>query len=244
MRNLNILLGWLFVSISLIVAMAIGDSLADSNTPVPNQAKDLDKLTFVRVMYDSTGGFGESWYRHEGRTWQRWETDFPRAESNLMLRLDQLTSLNVNPEPIVLRLTDDAILDHPFIFMSDVGWQKLSRAEINSLEAYLRAGGFLWVDDFWGDAEWDNFQQNIGQIGDGWQWKPVPKDHPIMTIVYQVETCPSDSREDFLRADWFELGSATGSSVSIRRPRGREASSLHGAVRHKEPTAGNRDAQY
>ncbi len=75
-------------------------SLADSDRPLATaQPADMDAFTFVRIQYDSTGGFGESWYRHEGRDWQRWETDYPRAENNLLLRLSELTSLRVNPRP-------------------------------------------------------------------------------------------------------------------------------------------------
>ena len=66
-----------------------------------------DAFTFVRIRYDSTGGYNESWYRYEGRDWQRWETDYPRAEKNLIFRLNELTSMKISPDPIVLRLTDD-----------------------------------------------------------------------------------------------------------------------------------------
>ncbi len=164
--------------------------LADSDRTIVSQTTDTDAFTFVRIKYESTGGFGESWYRYEGRDWERWETDYPRAEKNLILRLGELTSMRVNPEPVVLRLTDDALLDHPFIFMSDVGWQKLSPSELAALERYLGAGGFLWVDDFWGDAEWHNFAFNVRGLPKAWRWRPVGRDHPIMSIVYQLKECP------------------------------------------------------
>lgn len=164
--------------------------VADSNTPISETPSDADAFTFVRIKYDSTGGFGESWYRYEGRDWERWETDYPRAEKNLILRLNELTSMRVNPEPIVLRLTDKELLDHPFIFMSDVGWQKLSAEELSALEQYLEAGGFLWVDDFWGQAEWNNFARNVRNLKPAWKWRAIPNDHPILTIVYPLQECP------------------------------------------------------
>ena len=154
------------------------------------ESRPGDAFTFVRIRYDSVGGFGESWYRYEGRDWERWETDYPRAEKNLILRLNELTSMRINPEPIVLRLTDDAIYDHPFVFMSDVGWQKLTRAETKALTRYLEAGGFLWIDDFWGDAELDNLMRNMGRLKQGWEWRVVPDDHPIFSNVYPLKGCP------------------------------------------------------
>ena len=163
--------------------------LAESDGVAPRPA-DLDAFTFVRIKYDSTGGFGESWYRHEGRVWQRWETDYPRAENNLILRLKELTSLRVSSKPIVLRLTDDSLHDYPFIFMSDAGWQKLTEKESSALAKYLAAGGFLWVDDLWGEAEWKNLFRNTSKLNLAWTWRPIPKDHPLMTIVYQIKRCP------------------------------------------------------
>lgn len=180
----------------LAAALSIGESIAaDSETITkrqPDEANpsDPDAFTFVRVQYDSTGGYGESWYRYEGRDWERWETDYPRGEKNLMLRLDELTSMRVNPEPIVLKLTDKRLYEHPFIFMSDVGWQRLSMTEKQCLRRYLSAGGFLWVDDFWGEAEWDNFMDNVKDLHPQWTWRPVPSGHAIFSTVYPLKECP------------------------------------------------------
>ncbi|MEM1228584.1 MAG: DUF4159 domain-containing protein [Planctomycetota bacterium] len=178
---------------TVFLALCLGDQhrgVADSDAAPPTGANELDAFTFVRIQYDSTGGFGESWYRHDGRDWERWETDYPRAEKNLILRLGELTSMRVNPEPIVLRLTDEEVLDYPFIFMTDVGWQRLSGEETEMLKRYLDAGGFLWVDDFWGDAERANWMRNMGQLHPDWRWRPIPNEHPVFSIVYPLEECP------------------------------------------------------
>ena len=117
--------------IALLCCLGLQTSIADSDQVIRSDDGEHDAFTFVRIKYDSSGGFGESWYRHDGRDWQRWETDYPRAENNLILRLKELTSMQVRKDPIVLELTDDALMKHPFIFMSDVGWQVLSDAEQN-----------------------------------------------------------------------------------------------------------------
>ena len=157
----------------------------------PDQERaNPDAFTFVRVQYESTGGYGESWYRYEGRDWQRWETDYPRAEKNLIFRLRQLTSLRVNPDPIAMRLTDRRLPDYPFIFMSDVGWMQLTDPEKRALKKYLDNGGFLWIDDFWGNAEWQNLAQNTTGLFSDWRWKPIPNDHLILSVVYKMPACP------------------------------------------------------
>lgn len=181
----------LIFALTLLLVLVV-PAVSDTDTPIAdaNSTNRSDGFTFVRIKYESSGGFGESWYRHEGRDWERWETDFPRAEKNLLFRLDQLTSLQVNPEPIVLRLTDDELLDYPFIFMSDVGWQVLSDEEVSALSRYLDRGGFLWVDDFWGWAEWENLRTNLSRLEPEWKWKPIAADHKILSAVYPLEECP------------------------------------------------------
>lgn len=188
-----------FAAITALVAVVV---LADAPNPRPARlgkevAPDLastdmkdDVFTFVRIRYDSSGGFGESWYHYEGRDWERWETDYPRAERNLLFRLSELTSLKVEPNPISMRLTDERLLDYPFIFMSDVGWQVLSEEERQRLRLYLERGGFLWADDFWGSSEWNNFRQNTSDLAPGWRWREIPKEHELMSTVYPLEECP------------------------------------------------------
>ena len=181
----------------VIMGICLQRLIADSSTPIRQTPVDPDAFTFVRIKYDSTGGFGESWYRHEGRDWERWETDYPRAEHNLILRLKELTSLRVAPEPLVIRLTDPQLFDHPFIFMSDVGWQFLSDREQTALKQYFERGGFLWIDDFWGDAEWENLQQNTESLRADWRWKPIPAGHPIFSVVYPLTECPQIPARNF-----------------------------------------------
>src|SRR5688500_17556182 len=51
-----------------------------------------DVFTFVRIKYDSYGG----------RRWGggKWATDYPDSDLNFSFRLQQLTALKVNPNPI------------------------------------------------------------------------------------------------------------------------------------------------
>ena len=58
---------------------------------------------------------------------------------------------------VTVRLTDDALFQCPYLHMEDVGTMALSDDEVLKLRAYLLKGGFLWVDDFWGDYAWDQW---------------------------------------------------------------------------------------
>ncbi len=101
-----------------------------------------DVFTFVRIKYDSAYGYG----RQRGN----WQIDYPDSDLNFSLRLQQLTSLNVNPDPIVLELTDERLFDYPFIYIIEPGSLMFSEAEVIALRRYCLNGGFLMVNDFWG----------------------------------------------------------------------------------------------
>jgi len=170
------------------------------NTPLSDldmNAFDPGKFTFVRIVYDSVGGPGEAWYQGDRGWIPRWATDHPDGAKNLTWRLNQLTTIQANEGTLLLRLTDPQLFDYPFIFMSDPGWQELSREERLALRRYLEHGGFLWVDDFWGQAEWDNLARNTLAECPGWKWIDIPRGHPILSTVYPLEACPQVTAYQF-----------------------------------------------
>jgi len=171
----------------------------DSDLDLKNY--DPDKLTFVRIMYDSVGGNGEAYYRGDAGWIPRWATDHPVAAKNLTFRLNQLTTIQANQGTLLLRLTDERLFQHPFIFMSDPGWQLLTGSEQKALKKYLDKGGFLWVDDFWGQAEWDNFEDNMRSVAPKWKWFDIPNDHPILSTVYPLKKCPQVTAIQFYRSN-------------------------------------------
>ena len=200
----------------LMIACATS-ALADAPGKKPGKRPESGNFTFVRVEYDSIGGYGESWYNYDGRTWRRWETDYPEAEENFLLRIRELSTIKVNPRPLALRLTDPRIGDYPFVYMCDPGWMDLSKQEVAALRTYLTNGGFLWIDDFWGHAEWMNLEQQMERVFPDRRWRDIPKDHPILNIVFPLEECPQVPAKIF----WDSFGE------TFDDPRG-----------HREPTGG------
>lgn len=139
-----------------------------------------DMFTFVRIKYES-GGYG----RGGG-----WDTDFRDSDLNFSLRLHQLTSLNVNPEPIVLELTDPKLFDYPFIYIIEPGRLTFYQPEVLALRRYLLNGGFLMVDDFWGEEEWDNFYYEMKRVFPDREPEEVPLSHEIFHCVYDLKEKP------------------------------------------------------
>jgi hypothetical protein len=147
-----------------------------------------DTFTFVRIKYDSH--YGGSRRRRRGWGGGGWETDFPECELNFSLRLHQVTSLKVNPNPIYLELTDPRLFDFPFIYIIEPGRLEFRDAEVLALRKYLENGGFLMVDDFWGQHEWDNFHGEIKRVFPKREPEDLPLSHEIFHCVYRMKEKP------------------------------------------------------
>jgi Domain of unknown function (DUF4159) len=178
-----------------------------------------DVFTFVRIEYTSAsrGGYGGG---HAGEMYRtvsleqprrgrggrggggfrfgggygmgRWAIDFPDSDLNFSFRLQQLTSLKVNPNPIHRRLTDLDLCDYPFIYIIEPGYLLFSEEEAAALRHYLLNGGFLMVDDFWGDSEYENFHQQMKRVFPEPQYEPeeLPFEHEIFHCVYRLKDKP------------------------------------------------------
>lgn len=183
-------LGGLVVALSGVTLTAVmaqrgwrGDQQwGDSRRGVPvweiNSDFLADTFTFARLRFDSYG------YR------DKWRTDFPDSDLNFSLRLQQLTSLKVNPDPVVVDLTDPKLFDYPFLYMIEPGDITLSQAEVNSLRRYLLNGGFLMVDDFWGDQEYETLRYELKRVFPDREAVEVPLSHEIFQCVYPMTEKP------------------------------------------------------
>ncbi|HEX8310604.1 MAG TPA: DUF4159 domain-containing protein [Chthoniobacteraceae bacterium] len=178
---------WVFFSAVLLLA---GAALAQRavrsrvNTRASRSSADLprwenapgfekDVFTFVRVQYSSHGGSG-------------WSTDYPDADLNLSYRLQQMTSMKVAPEGRVLQLEDPELFRYPFIYIVEPGYLVFSEAEVAILRRYLLNGGFLMVDDFWGEAEWRNLARELKRVFPDRQITDIPRTHAIFHSVFDI----------------------------------------------------------
>ena len=142
-----------------------------------------DVFSFARLRYSSYGGGG----RWGGR---RWSTDAPEADLNLLFRLQQMTSLKVNPNVTYIEITPENLANYPFVYLIEPGALEFKPDEVTALRAYLLNGGFLMVDDFWGDDEWENFHQQIKRVFPDRDFIDLPLEHPIFHSVFDLKEKP------------------------------------------------------
>jgi hypothetical protein len=112
--------------------------------------------------------------------------DFPDADLNFSYRLQQLTSIRVNPDGRVLKLTDPELGNYPFLYVTHPGFIKLSDEEVAALSAYLRNGGVMLINDFWSQPDWDRFEEQMRAVLPGRSWSELGTDHPIFNCVYNI----------------------------------------------------------
>jgi Domain of unknown function (DUF4159) len=155
---------------------------------------ERDVFTFVRIHYG--GGYGG-----------RWLTDWPDADLNLAYRLQQMTSMKVDPSGKILELTNPEIFRYPFIYIVEAGSLTFADDEVPILRRYLLNGGFLMVDDFWGDEEWDNFAREIKRVFPDREIVDLPRTHQIFHGVFDL---PNDLNLQCPSIDWGTRSQYTG----------------------------------
>lgn len=139
-----------------------------------------DVFTFTRVRYDR----GPMGY---GRARGGWRTDLPDSDLNLSYRLQQMTSIKVDPDGRLIRLTDPDLPDYPFIYIVEPGALYLDEPEVQALRRYLLNGGFLMLDDFWGEREWAHMERELKKVFPERTFSEIPLDHPVYHCVFEIK---------------------------------------------------------
>ncbi len=137
-----------------------------------------DAFTFCRIIRDvNPEGAPSS---------ASWITDFPDSDLNLSFRVQQMTSMRVDPNGRILRLTEKELNDYPWIYMVEPGALLLQEEEVPALRKYLLNGGFLMADDFWGEWQWECFEEQIKRVFPDREFVELPMDHPVFHCVFDL----------------------------------------------------------
>ena len=145
---------------------------------------EKDVFTFVRLIYRRAPDGPNISYTSSGKGWI---TDYPDSDLNLSYRMQQVTSIKVDPDGRVLRLTDPALADYPWIYMVEPGGLALKDEEVPALRNYLLNGGVLMADDFWGQKQWDNFERNMKRVLPEKEFEELPMEHALFHCVFDLK---------------------------------------------------------
>ena len=125
-------------------------------------------LTIARLQY----GGGGDWYVG------------PSSLPNLLAEIRERAGVLVALQPVTVRLTDAALWDHPFLFMSGHGNVLLTDEEVDVLRRYLLSGGFLLANDTYGLDE--SFRREMERVFPDKELVELPPDHPVFRAFYEL----------------------------------------------------------
>ncbi len=134
------------------------------------------EYTFARLIYTSPG-------------WREtWTTDYPKADHQLLqgLRGWGKSLLEISSLPITVSMHDPKLYEYPFIYAVEPGFMELSEQDAAALREYLTRGGFLMLDDFWGEREWENVQNQMHKIFPEYKIQELPLDHPVFHCYFDI----------------------------------------------------------
>jgi hypothetical protein len=156
---------------------------ASHSTGTPNWTNtpgfEEDVFTFARIIY--------KFDRQRVPSAMAWINDYPDSDLNLSFRLQQLTSMKVDPNGRELKLTNADLFNYPFIYMVKAGRMELRDQEVPILRKYLASGGALMADDFWGDIDWRSFERQITRVLPSRQWVELPMTHEIFRFPFPLK---------------------------------------------------------
>jgi hypothetical protein len=147
---------------------------------------DMPEAEFhlARVIYRTNRRAGSHGYIQP-----MWAVDYPLADEHFLTTLSRYTRIQVAEDSRHLELTDDRLFDYPFLWLQQPaagGWNPTAQ-EAQRLREYLTRGGFLMVDDFHGEYEWQYFEAVMKKVFPEKQFVDVPESDPLMHIFFDID---------------------------------------------------------
>ncbi len=183
-RSITIAISCLIVALG-VCASGLRGQQRDGDLPeeLPVPIRDPEAIqfktsdfTFVRISYSEPPG--------------SWDTDWPAADRRFSAHVGNLTGLSTNGDGLVWELTDPNLSQYPFIYIVEGGRMRLSDAEVAGLRDYLLGGGFLMVDDFWGEQEWESLAGELRRVFPDREPIELQIDHEIFRNPYEFSEIP------------------------------------------------------
>ncbi len=133
------------------------------------------EFIFARLAYDGAPG-----------QYSRWTVDYPGAERHFSSAVRRLTRIDSHPTGHVVSPDSDDLFDYPWLYAVEVGSWDFNPEQARRMREYLLKGGFLMVDDFHGEYEWQIFQNGMRKIFPDRPIEDIPEDDPLYLMPYVV----------------------------------------------------------
>jgi hypothetical protein len=134
------------------------------------------KFTFARIKYAS----GD------------WDTD-QRMPANVLNSLLEYTTIPLNSDEKVVDLSSPELFNYPFCYLSGHKLVQFNQKEAQNFKAYVKNGGFVFVDDCNHDIDAlfaKSFETQMTSIFGSQALKKIQNNHPIYSSFFQFEKGP------------------------------------------------------
>ena len=173
------------------------------NIPIPPDFNTKTDWVRARLRYPDIYGYPYRQLVYDGRPFPGyWTMDYPRSDRHLLAGVARLTRINTRLTEQVVDLdgTDD-VYNWPLMYAVEPGHWLLPDDVAKQLGEYLLRGGFLMVDDFHGQTEWNNFVAGISKALPGREIEDIPDSDEIFHTIYSLE-----DRYQVPGAQYFDTG--------------------------------------
>ena len=155
---------------------------------VPENQADLSgRFIYARIRFDTGLGYGGE---HIGDGGQPWSHDYPEAGRHLMKIISELskTDAQLDQNEPIFSFGDPQLFKYPLAYLCEVGAMNLSDKEIAGMREYCLRGGFLMVDDFRGEEDFDIFVEHVKRAFPDYELKEMDASHAIFNCFFSIES--------------------------------------------------------
>ena len=173
-----VLSGSVGIALAPLLRAQAASPIPDSQFPTHGSTYDF---RFTRLMYES----GD------------WDVD-QRMPNNVIDALIQYTTLRVDPAEQVLSLADPRVLGEAFCYLAGHKLVEFNADERRNFEAYVRNGGFVFVDDCNHDIDGlfaRSFEAEMSRMFGRDALRRLPNSHPIYSSFFRFDGPPPTGLE-------------------------------------------------
>lgn len=146
------------------------------------------RFAFVRLRYaPHDTGLNGAFLGGRRRSDPMWNHDVPRADTNFLRIMQELTSVVTAPDyRLILSADDPALFRYPVAYIVEVGFWVPTDQEVQAIRTWLLKGGFLIVDDFRGD-HWRNFEAQMRRVLPELRFQPLAGHEAIFDSFFHIK---------------------------------------------------------
>jgi hypothetical protein len=121
-----------------------------------------------------------------------WSHNYPESDRHLNGFLARALRLDVEEASYrIIELGDPEVFQYPFAYVSEPGEMELTAQEVENLREFASRGGFILMDDFDGEVQWEQMRSQVLRAFPGNDFIPLTVEHAVFRTF-----APPDGLED------------------------------------------------